>query len=148
MPHILRTNSENPDFKLLTNLLDDTLCDIYGTKKEDYEDYNRIVDLSTVVIAYIQDQPVGCGCFKATNEDMVEIKRMYVLAEYREKGIASKILYELENWATELGYSYLSLETGNKQEDAISLYQNCGYTMLTHGQTEHDFSVKMMKALP
>jgi putative acetyltransferase len=148
MPDILRTHSENPDFKLLTDLLDDTLCTLYGTKKEDYEAYNRIVDLPTVVIAYIADQPVGCGCFKPINDDMVEIKRMFVRTEYREKGIASQILYELENWAGELGYSYLSLETGNKQEDAISLYQNCGYTLLTHGQTAHDFSVKMMKALP
>ena len=44
MLQIIRTNSENPDFKGLTQELDVTLCDLYGTKQEDFEEYNRIVN--------------------------------------------------------------------------------------------------------
>ncbi len=48
---------------------------------------------------------------------------MYTLAEYRGKGIATKILNELEGWATELSYKTCVLETGKRQQEAIGLLQ-------------------------
>jgi putative acetyltransferase len=146
---IKRTNSDNPDFKALTNLLDITLCDIYGTKQEDFEEYNRIDNLDTVVLAYEGDTPIGCGCFKRFNADTIEIKRMFVKPDHRRKGVASRMLYEIESWALELRYSYAALETGNRQLDAIDLYQNLGYTITSnYGQyTDSEISVCMMKSL-
>ena len=149
MLKILRTNSDNPDFHALTRQLDVTLCEIYGTKQEDYEEFNRITNLHTVVLAYEDDVPVGCGCYKKFNEDTIEIKRMFVVPENRGKGIASRILYELEIWAIEQNYSYSALETGKKQTNAIDLYQNLGYTITTnYGQyAEMENSVCMLKSL-
>jgi len=149
MLHIQRTNSDNPDFHLLTKQLDITLCEIYGTKPEDYEEYNRIVDLPTVLIAYLEEVPVGCGCFKNFNEDTIELKRMFVLPEHRGQGIATRLVYEIETWALELNYTYAALETGNKQTDAINLYQNLGYTITTgfNKYVDNDFSVCMLKSL-
>lgn len=149
MLEIRRTNSDNPDFPLLTQQLDVTLCEIYGTKQEDYEQYNRIVNLPTVVLAYLDNVPVGCGCFKIFNQDSIEIKRMYVVPEHRGKGVASRMLYELETWAIELNYTYAALETGKKQLEAISLYQNLGYTITNnYGQYDgNDNSICMLKSL-
>ena len=149
MLKIIRTNSDNPDFHLLTQQLDVTLCEIYGTKQEDYIEYNRITNLNTVVLAYLDDKPVGCGCFKKMNEDSIEIKRMYVIPENRKMGVASRILYEIEIWAIELDYTYAALETGKKQQNAIDLYQNLGYTITSnYGQYEKmENSVCMMKSL-
>ncbi len=149
MLKILRTNSSNPDFHVLTQELDVTLCDLYGTKQEDFEEYNRIVDLETVVIAYEDDTTIGCGCFKKFNEDSIEIKRMFVKPEYRGKGTASRILYELEKWGYEQNYSYSFLETGNKQLPAIDMYQNLGYMIIDNYDQYKDngISVCMMKSL-
>jgi putative acetyltransferase len=149
MLKIVRTTSDNPDFQKLTQQLDITLCEIYGTKQEDYAEYNRIEDLHTVVLAYQDDEPAGCGCFKKFNEDTIEIKRMFVTPVHRGKGIASRILYELETWAIELKYTYSALETGNGQSEAIDLYQKCGYTITTnYGQyANEERSVCMLKAL-
>ena len=124
---MIRTNSDNPDFKLLTARLDEELCQIYGTKQEDYEEYNRITDLPTVIIAYAHSIPVGCGCFKIQDENTVELKRMFVEPELRGKGIASALVKELERWALELGYTTMILETGNKQPEAINMYHKLGY---------------------
>jgi GNAT superfamily N-acetyltransferase len=52
---------------------------------------------------------------------------MYVSPERRNKGIASKILSELETWAGELSCKKCILETGLKQPDAIHLYRKNGY---------------------
>ena len=149
MLEIQRTNSDNPDFHFLTQQLDITLCEIYGTKQEDYEEYNRIVNLDTIVLAYLDGVPVGCGCFKKFNNDSIEIKRMFVVPAHRKMGIASRILYEIETWAIELNYTYATLETGKKQPEAIDLYQNLGYTITSnYGQyVEMDNSVCMIKSL-
>lgn len=149
MPTIKRTNSENPDFIALTQKLDIVLCEIYGTNQADYEEYNKIVDLSTVILAYIDEVPTACACFKITDEDTVEIKRMFVLPEYRGKGIARLLLAELEKWAAELDYKTSILETGKLQPEAISLYQKAGYQIVpNYGQYEDkELSVCMTKSL-
>ena len=52
---------------------------------------------------------------------------MYTLPGYRGKGIATRVLNELESWAAELTYQKCILETGKRQPDAIWLYQKNGY---------------------
>ncbi len=68
----------------------------------------------------------------------MEIKRMFVLPEYRSKGIATAILHELESWIVELNYFNSILETGKKQIDAISLYKKNNYKIVpNYGQYEN-----------
>jgi putative acetyltransferase len=126
---LTRTNSNNPDFKKLVSDLDEDLRSRYAELQNTYDRYNKVPDLQTVVIAYEHDIPVGCGCFKAFTENAAEIKRMFVTPLKRGTGIASFILKELENWAKELGYTEVVLETGNKQHEAIRFYQREGYTV-------------------
>jgi putative acetyltransferase len=137
MPVILRTNSDNPDFKKLTDELDIELCRIYNTNPEDYEEYNRISGLPTVVLAYENEEVIGCGCFKAFNDTAVEIKRMFIRENQRGKGVASSILTELEIWAKEMGYSKVVLETGKGQPHAINLYKKHGYKQ-TENYNQYD----------
>lgn len=132
MPELIRTHSENPDFQLLTDELDTELCRIYNTRKEDYEDYNRITGLPTVVLAYENGSAIACGCFKSFDDERIELKRMFVKPDFRGKGIASKMVKELEKWAGELGYQAAILETGTGQPDAIALYRKLGYNDIPH----------------
>ncbi|MCF2520575.1 GNAT family N-acetyltransferase [Dyadobacter sp. CY351] len=146
---MIRTNSENPDFKKLTDQLDDELCAIYNTNKADYEDYNRITNLPTVLLTYENDTVVACGCFKIYNESTIEIKRMFVVPAFRGKGIASTMVRELEQWAIELGFQNAVLETGTGQPQAIAMYHKLGYTNAEKlGQNEEiGHSVFMVKPL-
>jgi len=60
---------------------------------------------------------------------------MYVIPEKRNKGFASEVLKELENWALELSYNKCILETGKRQPEAISLYKKNGYSNIpNYGQ--------------
>lgn len=132
MPEYIRTHSENPDFQSLTDQLDDELCRIYNTRKEDYEEYNRITDLPTVILAYANGEAIACGCFKTFDTQRIELKRMFVKPDFRGKGIASRMVAELENWARELGFKQAILETGVGQPEAIALYQKLGYGDIPH----------------
>jgi putative acetyltransferase len=132
MPEIIRTTSDNPDFQNLTSELDTELCRIYNTKKEDYEEYNRITGLPTVVLVYENGAAIACGCFKQFDAARIELKRMFVTPEFRGKGIASMMVGELEKWGQELGYETLILETGKGQPEAIALYRKLGYNDIPH----------------
>ncbi|MCE6992844.1 GNAT family N-acetyltransferase [Dyadobacter sp. CY323] len=141
---IIRTNSDNPDFQKLTSKLDIELCRIYNTQPEDYEEYNRITDLKTVILAYFNDELVGCGCFKQFNGTTIELKRMYVDPAFRGKGAASAMVRELEKWGIELGNSIAVLETGTGQPEAISMYHRLGYSDTENylGETGHSICMK------
>lgn len=132
MPEVIRTTSDNPDFQNLASELDDELCRIYNTKKEDYEEYNRITGLPTVVLAYENGLAIACGCFKQFDMQRIELKRMFVKPEFRGKGLASMMAAELEKWAVELGYQTTILETGIGQPEAIALYRKLGYADIPH----------------
>jgi putative acetyltransferase len=132
---IIHDNSENKDFQKLVNLLDDELNSRYGTFQVQYDKYNKINTLDSVVIGYLDDEAVGCGCFRILDKDTIEIKRMIVKTEFRGRGIGKIILQGLEKWAIEKGHSRSILETGKKQIEAIKLYTKQGYKKIdNYGQ--------------
>jgi putative acetyltransferase len=128
MAEIIRTNSDNPHFRQLVVLLDGDLTLRYGELQKHYAQFNHINFIDTVVLAYEEDVPAGCGCFRSFAPETIEIKRMYVKPEFRGRGISRLVLAELEKWAAELGYTKSVLETGNQQVEAIHLYHRFGYT--------------------
>ncbi|MFH9226623.1 GNAT family N-acetyltransferase [Streptomyces lydicus] len=60
-----------------------------------------------------------------------EIKRMFVTAEARGRGLARQILAALEADARAAGRSRMVLETGIKQPEALELYASSGYAHVT-----------------
>lgn len=130
MISLKRTTCDNGDFDYLVQQLDKDLWARYPAEQHIYNGFNKITGIDTVVIAYHEGVPVGCGCFKPFGAGGVEIKRMFVQPLLRGKGVAFSILEELERWAAELGYAYTVLETGTGQPEAISLYKKSGYRLI------------------
>jgi GNAT superfamily N-acetyltransferase len=149
MINTIRTNSYNHDFIALVKLLDADLAIRDGKDHSFYAQYNKIDKIKFAVVAYKDGKPLGCGAIKEYEPGTMEIKRMYVPPENRGKGIATKILSELENWARELSYAKCILETGKKQPEAIGLYKKCGYNLIpNYGQyAEMENSVCFEKAI-
>ena len=135
MLHLSRTTSENADFQMLVEHLDRYLAEIDGTEHAFYAQYNSIARLQYVVVAYQDDEAVGCGAFKELAPGTVEMKRMFVLPTQRRQGIAQDVLAELERWAAELHYPTAVLETGRRQAAAVALYEQAGYAPIpNYGQ--------------
>jgi putative acetyltransferase len=126
---LLRTTSANDDFRTLVSLLDRYLQVCDGDEHAFYAQYNKIDAINNVVVAYAGVEAIGCGAFKPFEENVVEIKRMYVMPGHRNKGVAAAILGELENWAAENGNSRCVLETGKRMSDAVGFYQKSGYAV-------------------
>lgn len=132
MIKISRTDSTNLDFIELVKHLDADLAERDGKDHSFFAQFNKIDKIKHVIIAYEEDQPVGCGAIKEYAPNIMEVKRMYTLPQSRGKGIASKVLIELEKWAAELSYKKCILETGRKQPEAIGLYKKNGYSLISN----------------
>jgi GNAT superfamily N-acetyltransferase len=122
-----RTNPSQNDFIDLVRELDADLKIRDGDDHSFYDQFNKIQNLKYCLVAYEHKVAVGCGAIKPFDAQTMEVKRMFVLPDYRGKGIAAKVLKELEIWAKELDFSACVLETGVKQPEAIALYKKCGY---------------------
>ena len=135
MIFLKRTDSKNEVFIKLVAALDAGLEEIDGEDHSFYDQFNKLHNINHAIVAYANEIPVGCGAIKSFDEQTMEVKRMFVYPEARGKGIATKILEALENWASELGYSTCVLETGIRQEEAMALYQKNGYDIIpNYGQ--------------
>ncbi|MEW1634426.1 GNAT family N-acetyltransferase [Streptomyces sp. NPDC093801] len=103
------------------------------------------------------DTPVASGGWRAQDHNDegyadgdAEIKRMYVIPDARGKGLARRILAELEADASAAGRRRMVLETGDQQPEAIALYLSSGYAPSEKFGYYRDYesSLCMAKPLP
>ncbi|MCB9170947.1 MAG: GNAT family N-acetyltransferase [Flavobacteriales bacterium] len=125
-----RTTSGDPAFRDLVAELDRDLAVRDGKDHAFYATFNSLDTVQNAVVVFDGDRPVACGAFKRFAEDAVEIKRMFTLPAFRGKGIGTRTLKELEQWARELGRTRCVLETGRRQPEAIALYTDRGYATI------------------
>jgi putative acetyltransferase len=135
MIQIKRTDSSNFHFQQLVHDLDFELKIRDGEDHAFYAQYNKTDNIKYVVVAFENEEAIGCGAIKEFDAETMEVKRMFVPLKNRGQGIASVVLKELEQWATELGFKKCILETGEKQPEAIRLYTKNGYLIIpNYGQ--------------
>lgn len=127
---IKKVSAVSPEVKSLSDELHNDLELIYGKGLiEDFVEENE--QMLIFYVAYDESEnAVACGALKHFDDSTAEIKRMYVKPAYRGRGLSKLILRQLEDYAKELNYQRLILETGIKQPEAISLYQKFGYNPL------------------
>ena len=82
------------------------------------------------LVAYLDDEPVGCGGVKRLDDSSAELKRIYLAAEARGRGLGRRLLEQLEQHARELGYERLRLDTGDLQPEALGLFRSAGYEQI------------------
>ncbi len=82
---------------------------------------------SVFLMARQDGKPVGCGAYVPFAAEQAEIKRMFVHEHARGKGVARRILSELEKRARAAGIARMFLETGSLLDAARALYLDAGY---------------------
>ena len=83
------------------------------------------------VVGYLDGRSVCCGGVRPLAEDGVgEIKRMFVSASARGRGIGRTLLVELEALAMSSGFTTVRLFTTEVLVEARSLYASAGYRVV------------------
>ncbi len=80
-----------------------------------------------LVIAWLREQPIGCGAVKFDPEAPAYLKRMWVAPEARGLGVGRRLLLALEGHARDAGARVVQLETNRALQEAIRLYRSTGY---------------------
>ena len=78
------------------------------------------------LLATLYGAPVGCGAVRF-HDEYAEIKRMWVDADHRGRGVGSRILETLESEAVGRGYRIARLDTNGSLAAAQALYERAGY---------------------
>lgn len=83
-----------------------------------------------LMLAFIDGNACGIGCLKSINEEIGEIKRMYVDPSFRNIGAGRAILQSLLSAAKETGYKKVRLDSPKFMEAAHSLYRSFGFAAI------------------
>lgn len=92
---------------------------------------NELATTDSILLGvFANDQLVGTGGLKYF-EDYAEVTRMFVLAEFRGYGLASRLMTKLESKALRRGVTRLKLETSDNFTAAVKLYEKLGFEKCT-----------------
>ena len=126
-PQIERAVSATDDVRALIGELDDALAADYPPEARHGLSLDGIFAPHVrFFIARLGTTAVGCGGV-AFFGDYAEVKRMYVRAASRGRGIAQALLARVESEASSVGIRTMRLETGIRQPAAVRLYERAGY---------------------
>lgn len=87
------------------------------------------VDPASILVTYVAydgDRPVGTASLRRAGGQH-EVKRVFVAATHRRRGLAARLLEAVGGWATDAGVRTIVLQTGVRQPDAVALYVREGW---------------------
>ncbi|MFC1437575.1 GNAT family N-acetyltransferase [Streptacidiphilus sp. N1-10] len=88
-------------------------------------------DHGGLLLLLLQDgEPVAGGAYRRYDEHTAELKRIWTHSAHRRRGLARRVVHELEQAAAAAGYQQVYLTTGPRQPEAKGLYLVTGYTAL------------------
>jgi DNA-binding MarR family transcriptional regulator/GNAT superfamily N-acetyltransferase len=80
-----------------------------------------------MLVAYLREEPVGCGALKHFGGGVTDIKRMWLAEGARGLGLGRRLLETLEQRAARAGARTIRLETSDLLVEAVALYRSAGY---------------------
>ena len=71
---------------------------------------------------------IGTGAIRQLEDDICELKRLWLLSQYHGKGLGYRMLQELFSFAREKGYKRIWLQTDAVQQSrALEFYRRLGF---------------------
>ena len=101
--------------------------------------------VETVILAKVADKAVGFALVRVVPSVLystphAELTELYVMDDYRQRGIASELITFAEQVAAQKGARSILVQTGDDNLPALALYKKYGYE-------EYDLVLKKRTAL-
>lgn len=119
-------------FKAYLGELNEDLCFQSFDTEIDNPLYKYSAPTGALFIAFYNGVPVGCIALQPLQEPHTcEMKRLYVAPDYRKLGVGDALVKILLQEAQSLGYATMKLDTLERLQAAIQLYQKFGFETVT-----------------
>lgn len=132
----VRCSGENEDFAENCQLLDMDLDRRVGrvVKRDKYKQYNKLNEIKEAIVVYVDGEVAGAGAIREYHygdiENAAELKRVFVREKFQGKGLGTKLVCELLDWAKERGYKKVILETGELLAESCHVYRKVGFAQI------------------
>jgi putative acetyltransferase len=121
-----------------------------------YEARGQLYDMDDLQESYVDnggiflvmtdnDRIIGTGAIRRIDDEVCELKRVWLLFEYHGQGLGYRMIQELLSFAREKGYRRIRLETDrDAQSRAYNLYRRLGfYEIPRYSNNEDDAAMEM-----
>ena len=115
-----------------------TLSDMDDVQKTYFEDYGIFLVITD------DDQIIGTGAIRRIDNEICELKRLWLLFDYHGQGLGYRMIQELCTFAREKGYQRIRLETNREvQSHAFELYKRLDfYEIPPYSDNEDDVAME------
>jgi putative acetyltransferase len=119
-------------FKAYLLELNEDLCFQSFDSEIDNPLYKYSAPLGALFIAYHNAIPIGCIALQPLQDPQTcEMKRLFVVSQYRKMGAGDSLIKALLQEAQTLGYSTMKLDTLERLQAALKLYLKFGFETVT-----------------
>jgi putative acetyltransferase len=80
-----------------------------------------------IILCKAENEFIGCAGIRKIDNDIAELKRMFIKPAYQKQGIGKELLQKAVELATNLNYNIIRLDTLNYMTAAINLYKKYGF---------------------
>jgi GNAT superfamily N-acetyltransferase len=80
-----------------------------------------------LILAEDTSRWAGCVAMRCLEDDICEMKRLFVLPEFRGRGVGKVLAHAVIKQARTLGYARMRLDTVESMQTARALYESLGF---------------------
>jgi len=80
-----------------------------------------------LLLARNDGQIAGLACMRRHNDELCEVKRMYVRPEFRGRAVGHMLLQQLLDHASQIGYIRIRLDSARFMTAAHAMYRSAGF---------------------
>jgi len=144
---------EKKDITETKKMINIVLVEFFG--KELIKDWENFEDYDLFLIVEEDGKIVGSIAIKDCGKGIGKLKRMYVLKEYRNKGIAQKLITRALEFSKKIKLKKITLATDARLHSANHLYEKNGFKVINdlnwkinfHKIENEDYSQDMDKVI-
>ncbi|HEY9671542.1 MAG TPA: GNAT family N-acetyltransferase [Waterburya sp.] len=131
---------QKEDVKCLIFTICEELFQLYEDVIREFDAMSDIDDVEshyfdkrgTFLVVTDEEKVVGSGAIRRLDHNVCELKRMWLLKDYRGQGLGMKMAQMLLDFARSAGYKKVRLDLLNPQQQtqALKLYQQLGFYVI------------------
>jgi len=144
---IVHTDGSSEDFYGLCEKLDASLNEnVPSRKAAGLNSLYNVEKINDVFLLYDDEKAIGSIGLWLHDNETCELMRVFIDNEYRGRGLAGKLVAEIESLAKSKGYNKIALRTWSSTPYSIRAYEKLGYTLIP--ASKYKYTDKFPKALP